>query len=186
MGKFVTKLTPTIRQELVEYLKRGHYKRSAAALVGIHRDTLEEWERRGAKAKEIISHPPLRDDYLDEETFEQAELDWKTLVRRERPYAELADATQQAYDYGEGWLMEQILEAADPATKKTYQKRWQAYMTILERSRRDRWSRRSITEYGNADGKPFEVSHSFDPSKLSLDELEQLKLLLDRARPDDQ
>lgn len=61
---------------------------------------------------------------------------------------------------------------------------WQAAAWRLERRYPDRYGRRQRVEHATPDGKAFPVSHTIDPSKLSDDELEALKRLLEAAQPD--
>jgi hypothetical protein len=63
---------------------------------------------------------------------------------------------------------------------------WQAAAWRLERRYPDRFGRRTRVDHATQDGKPFPVSHSIDPSKLTDDQLEALKLLLEQAQPDSQ
>ena len=180
------KLTDDTIDEICEYLRRGHLKRSACGLVGIHRDTLNEWEQRGRALADTRAHPPLRDDYPSDAAYRKARAAWSKQLRDGRLHLRVYDEIALAWDFGEGWLIEQVLAAAAGApVASSKAQRWQAYMTILERTRRDQWRRSSSVEHGTPDGKPFPVSHVFDPSKLSTDELEALKALLERARPDD-
>lgn len=49
-----TKLTPKITREIVELLMQGNYIETAAACVGISKDTLYNWLKKGARAKKGI------------------------------------------------------------------------------------------------------------------------------------
>jgi hypothetical protein len=182
MAAFKSKLTRAIATQICEHLRQGQYKKDAAALVGIHRDTLDYWERRGRAAREHAEHPPLRPDFTSEEAFLEARTEWRRLPRAEKIYADFSIQAELAYDFGAGWLVQQILDhAANPDVRNN---KWTAYMTILERSRRDHWGRGQRVEHSTPDGKPFPVSHAFDPSKLTDEELEVLQRLLERARPE--
>lgn len=46
-----TKLTKELQAEIVKYLKVGNYVEVAASIVGIHKDSLYEWLKRGAREK---------------------------------------------------------------------------------------------------------------------------------------
>lgn len=179
------KLTPARAKKIFDLLKRGHYTEAAVAYAGVHKDTFYGWIERGNEARALADQRPVAEQYQTAADHAAAVADWEAKLAAKQVYLDFLAGLEHAKSFGEAWLTEQVLEAADPASKQTYQKRWQAYMTILERTRRDRWSRRSAVEHGTADGKPFPVSHVFDPSKLSVDELEQLKLLLERAKPDE-
>lgn len=182
MAAFKSKLTKAIADQICEHLKQGLYKKDAAALVGIHRDTLDYWERRGRASREKAEHPPLRPDYGTDTDHEAAHLAWMREQRAEKVYRDFSIAAELAYDFGAGWLVQQILaHAANPDVRNN---KWTAYMTILERSRRDHWGRGQRVEHSTPDGKPFAVSHVFDPAKLTDDELDVLQRLLERARPE--
>lgn len=177
-----TKLTRPLTEAIFAMLRKGHYIESAAAKCGIHRDTLHRWRQLGAEARDLARHEPKRDDFATVAQHRKAVVAWNAERRRLRPYLEFLDGFELAHDFGEAWLVEQILDhAANPDVRNN---KWTAYMTILERSRRDRWGRRSSVEHGTADGKPLQISHTFDPAKLSDDELDTLQRLLERARPE--
>ena len=47
-----TKLTSELTEEIAQYLRAGNYIETTAALVGINRDSIYEWLKRGAKEQE--------------------------------------------------------------------------------------------------------------------------------------
>lgn len=49
-----TKLTPEVRDKLLTCLRAGTYLETAAAMAGIHRDTLHDWLKRGAENPRTI------------------------------------------------------------------------------------------------------------------------------------
>lgn len=149
------RLTAEIVDQISEHLRKGKPKRAAAAAVGIHRDTLNDWERAGrtaiAKASEGL-----------------------TLNAREQLLAESLPKLELAVDEGESWLVDQIIETAQRGKPQ-----WQAFATVLERTRPDVWQRKRVVEHSGG----FNVTHSFDPSKLSDAELDVLERLLEKAAP---
>lgn len=153
------KLTPALLERICWYLQRGHYKQDAAAMAGIHRDTLNTWEQRGRRAR------AERDEGVDPNPTEVV-------------YIGLVDAVEFSLDYGEGWLMEQALDAM----QNPRERRWQGYVTILERSRPDRWRRRASSEYAEKEKTPRQ---RLDVSKLSKAERAELRELLLKAQPDE-
>lgn len=177
-----SKLTVPIAEEICRHLRKGQYKKDAAALVGIHRDTLDYWERRGRTSREKAEHPPLRPDFTTDAAYREARAAWSREQRAEKVYRDFSIAAELAYDFGAGWLVQQIL--AHAADENVRNNKWTAYMTILERSRRDQWGRGQRVEHSTPDGKPFQVSHIFDPSKLTDEELDVLQRLLERAKPE--
>lgn len=53
-----SKLTPDIQVKIVEALKVGNYIETASALAGIHKSTVYDWLKRGAREKERIDNNP--------------------------------------------------------------------------------------------------------------------------------
>jgi transposase len=47
-----TKLTKAIQDEIVRQLRLGNYIETAAAIAGIHKSTLYDWLKRGARSDE--------------------------------------------------------------------------------------------------------------------------------------
>lgn len=162
-GRYLSKLTPALTEKLCEQLRRGHYVEPACAAVGIHRDTYHTWREQGLDAL------ALREE-------------GRPVPARQKPFLAFHDATEEARAYGEWWLVEQALEAAE-AKRPT----WTAYVTILERSRRERWRRPSateLTEQRAASGSRGQTP--LDLSKLSREERGQLRdLLLQMVSPPD-
>jgi hypothetical protein len=169
-----TKLTPQLAESIYVLLRRGHYMRAAAAYVGIGKTTLYRWLDEGAYGRGVADHPPLRDDFATPAQHKRAVVSWRANVAREKLLADFADGVELAQDYGEAWLLEQILaHAADPNARNT---KWTAYMTILERTRRERWRRPSAVD----SEKPAGAMPAIDFTRLSDDERGQLRGLLQR------
>lgn len=161
-----SKLTAALRDELARLLGRGHTINGACGLVGIHKSTYFDWIERGS--------------------IERMKLEKGTpLNHEERGYVLFADAVELARDHGEGWLFEQMLEAAEGSASDKHLKRWQAYMTALERSRPDRWRRRAAAEFMQERNAPPAML-TFDPEKLDTEELRQLQTLMAKAAPSEE
>lgn len=47
-----TKLTPEVELVILDAIEKGNYRATAAALAGVHRNTLLAWERWGEEGKE--------------------------------------------------------------------------------------------------------------------------------------
>lgn len=47
-----TSFTPEVGETIIAAITAGNYKATACAAAGIHRDTLNEWERRGSHGEE--------------------------------------------------------------------------------------------------------------------------------------
>lgn len=152
-----TVLTPELLGELCEQLAQGIPKKYAAAYVGITPRTIQNWESQGkhAAAKQ----------------GEGAEL-----TESEQAYLFAAEHIELARSYGVAWLVHQILDAA--GGEKTHLKKWQAYMTILERTHADDFRRRSSSEYVERDATP---AGRLDISALDTEERALLRMLLQKA-----
>lgn len=153
-------LTAKLRTDLCAHLKQGQPHHAAAALVGIHRDTLARWKRRGKAAR------ALADEGLD-------------VPKVEQPYLELLTDLEYAWDYGEGYLMDMALKAARGEIKG----RATDFVMLLERTRPEGWRRRSSSEYVDRDkSKPVP---KVDVAKLDREERAHLRALLQKARHDE-
>ncbi len=78
------KISPEIVAKIAKAIVAGAYKETASAIVDVHRDTLNEWLRRGAKEKERVK----RDT--------QKGLRGVRIRAPERLYVELSDAVEKA------------------------------------------------------------------------------------------
>lgn len=153
-------ITPQQREQLCDLLKRGHYLESACSYVGIRKERHYDWLERASIAR-------------------ADKLQGKKLTAAQQTFIEYADAVEIARSYGEAWLVEQLLHAAaDPKGKG----QWTAYMTVLERTRPDRWRRPPSMPQGPSSPATL----TFDPQKLSADELDALEALLIKAKPGEQ
>jgi hypothetical protein len=47
-----TSLTPELAKRILASIRAGNYKSTACQAAGIHRDTLNDWEHRGARGEE--------------------------------------------------------------------------------------------------------------------------------------
>lgn len=156
-----SRLTHALVDELCGYLRRGHYIHAACAYVGISRKSYYRWQEHGKDGRAI-------------------QTEGRTVPARLKPYLDFLDRTEIARDYGEAWLAEMTLKAA--ANPRDHG-RWQAYMTMLERSRPDRWARKLRDPRAADPGKPA-TPPLIDVSKLSNEELDALEELISKAQPD--
>lgn len=152
-------LTPALLNELCAHLRDGQPKKAAAALIGVHRATLHRWEQRGRDARAKIE-------------------EGHTVSATDQLYARLADEIELAWDYGEGWLMQQAVLAAKGEIKA----RATDFVMLLERTRPEQWRRRAASEFA----KPDVPKNRIDVSKLDRDERARLRELLQKARDDEQ
>jgi transposase len=131
-----TKLDADTSDRICSAIRGGNYIETAAAVAGIHRDTLYTWLKRGRTEEDGIH----RDFVL---------------------------AVDEALANAEKNALRTIEDASD--------EHWQAAAWRLERRFPERWGRKRLE---------ITFPKSFDPSKLSDDELQQVKLLLQKAQPE--
>ena len=111
-----TKLTTELTEEIAKYLRAGNYIETTAALVGINRDSIYEWLKRGAAEQErLMKNPRAR------------------IRKREQIFVEFSDTVKKAQAQSEAMLVGLIGKAA--------QKNWTAAAWRLERKYPDKWGR---------------------------------------------
>lgn len=151
-------LTAKTIEAICAELRKGKPKRAACAHVGIHRDTLNDWERKGRAAI------AKRSEGLK-------------LTARETLLAQALPKFELAVDEGESWLVDQIIETAQRGKPQ-----WQAFATVLERTRPDVWQRKRVVEHSGTVGH----AHTIDVAKLSDAELDLFERLLAKAAPSEE
>ena len=148
-----TKLTPEIQETIVNAVKLGNYIETAAALAGIHKSTLYDWMKRGAREAERLDKTPSAKPR-----------------KKELPYLEFSDALTRALAYAESRDVEMIDKAAIED--------WRASAWRLERRNSERWGKKDkVTadlSHSGKDGGPIETNSKFDLSNLSDEELQLL------------
>ena len=111
-----TKLTKELTEEVAKYLRAGNYIETTAALVGINRDSIYEWLKRGAAEQErLMKNPRAR------------------LRKREEIFVEFSDTVKKAQAQSEAMLVGLVGKAAE--------KNWTAAAWRLERKFPDKWGR---------------------------------------------
>lgn len=155
-----TKLTPELQDEIVKVIRAGNYIETAAAYVGLSKNTIYDWMKRGAREKQRIALEPR-----------------KKPSKKELPYLEFSDAIQKALAHSEVRDVAIIGKAAE--------ENWQAAAWRLERKFPDRWGRKDKTqiEHSGKDGGPIETSHTekLDLSSLTDKELADLENILRKS-----
>jgi predicted DNA-binding protein YlxM (UPF0122 family) len=111
-----TKLTKELIEEIAQYLRAGNYIETTAALVGIHRDSIYEWLKRGNAEIERVSKSNRA-----------------RIRKREEIFVEFTDTVKKAQAQAEAMLVGLIGQAA--------QKNWTAAAWRLERKYPDKWGR---------------------------------------------
>ena len=111
-----TKLTKELIDEIATYLRAGNYIETTAHLVGINRDTIYEWLKRGnAEIARISKSNRAR------------------VRKKEELFVEFTDTVKKAQAQSEAMLVAQIGKASE--------KNWTAAAWRLERKYPDRWGR---------------------------------------------
>ena len=111
-----TKLTKELIEEIATYLRAGNYIETTASLVGVHRDSIYEWLKRGnAEITRVSKSNRAR------------------IRKREEIFVEFTDTVKKAQAQAEAMLVAQIGKASE--------KHWQASAWRLERKYPDRWGR---------------------------------------------
>ncbi len=144
-----TKLTTELMNEIAQYLRAGNYIETTAALVGINRDSIYEWIKRGNRVREewdtkmLTAGENNNDSLAVVEEVEIVDL-----------YLEFSEAVKKARAEAEGANIRNIRRASDNGV-------WQASAWWLERSFPKKWGKRSSGEIGGENGEPikFEISY---------------------------
>jgi AcrR family transcriptional regulator len=122
-----TKLTPELRDRILDAVLEGNYLETAAQVAGINKTTLYRWLRK-AEDLEATALEHVTDDDLDD----GADL-WQHVDPADWVYLNFRHALKSAEAYAETELVRQTL---------TRGRGWQAAMTVLERRHPARWGRR--------------------------------------------
>lgn len=117
-----TKLTPELQEEICKIIRAGNYIETAAAYVGISKNTIYDWMRRGAREKERLKKNPRA-----------------KMKKSEAPFVEFSDSIEKALAYAEVRDVAIIGKAAET--------QWQAAAWRLERKFRDRWGRNDFKDH---------------------------------------
>lgn len=153
-----TKLTPEIQAVIVDAIRCGNYIETAAALAGIHKDTIYEWLRKGATAPEGDRYRDFTDAVY--EALAQSEAEAVTAIHEagmpheviksriiRKPLFE--DGKPILDDDGKPVLVTETIE------ETTVEHDWRALAWLLERRFSKRWGRREYLETAITE-KPIE------------------------------
>lgn len=116
-----TKISKSLIDEFARVIKAGNYIETAAAYVGISKNTVYDWLRRGAREKERLEKNPRAKP-----------------KKSEAPFVEFSDAVEKALAAAEIRDVMLIGKAAET--------QWQAAAWRLERKFPDRWGRKERLE----------------------------------------
>jgi transposase-like protein len=122
-----SKLTPELRDRILDAVLEGNYLETAAQVAGVGKTTLYRWLRRAADLEaSALEH------VTDEDLDAGADL-WQHVDPALWVYLDFRHALQSAEAYAETELVRQTMTRA---------RGWQAAMTVLERRHPSRWGRR--------------------------------------------
>ena len=116
-----TKISKSLIDEFARVVKAGNYIETAAAYVGISKNTVYDWLRRGAREKERLEKNPRAKP-----------------KKSEAPFVEFSDAVEKALAAAEIRDVMIIGKAAET--------QWQAAAWRLERKFPERWGRKERLE----------------------------------------
>lgn len=116
-----TKISKSLIDEFSRVIKAGNYIETAAAYVGISKNTVYDWLRRGAREKERLEKNPRA-----------------KLKKSEALFVEFSDAVEKALAAAEIRDVMLIGKAAET--------QWQAAAWRLERKFPERWGRKERLE----------------------------------------
>jgi hypothetical protein len=174
-----SKFTQPVRQRIIDAAAAGNYLETCAAYGGIHRDTLNEWLRRGEAIQATL---PGEDDRRVAAV--------EALSPIEREFSDFSDAIKEARARAEMRALLEITQAGRGRAGRTVRTDagetitiseqdpiWQANAWYLERSHPERWGRKVIQkEISGPGGKPIQVE---DVSSVSDEErLKRIQKLL--------
>jgi len=153
-----TKLNQRIQDTIVTAVRHGNYLETAAALAGVHRDTLYEWLRKGAAAPEgdcyrdfsdTLTRAMAESESLAIEAIRQAGEEHETIKTRTTVKPLLNNGRQLTDDDGNPVFIEETI------TETTVESDWRALAWLLERRFSKRWGRREYLE-ATVTEKPIE------------------------------
>jgi len=152
------KLTKAVQDIIVTAIRCGNYLETAAALAGVHRDTLYEWLRKGAAAPEgdcyrdfsdTLTRAMAESESLAIEAIRQAGEEHETIKTRTTVKPLLNNGRQLTDDDGNPVFIEETI------TETTVESDWRALAWLLERRFSKRWGRREYLE-ATVTEKPIE------------------------------
>ena len=129
-----TKLTPEVIAEFEKALASGCYVETAAAYVGVHRDSYYEWLRRGREEKNRVN----------------GGMNGRKVKQKEELYVEFSDTISRALASAEIRDIARIDLAGNED--------WRALAWKRERRNPDRWGRAERLEVSGPGGGPVAIT----------------------------
>lgn len=154
-GGFVSKISPEVIADIDSAIRGGGSLETAAGFAGVSPETFRTWLRDGRRCMDLPRPQP-----------EAVTLKVDLVEVVEKALADFKlSLTGGIFQHGRD--------------------SWQAWAWLAERRFPDEFGRRQRIEHGNADGEAFRIAPAmFDPSKLSDEELEQVRAILAKASPE--
>lgn len=152
------KVHVTAAERIIEALERGNYLETAAAMAGVHKDTVYEWLKVGAKA--WSSGLPL-----------------SRMRAHDRRCAEFSDGVAQAQAMAEGNDVERLHALANGEDAAVAAR---VLMWRLERRFAKRWGQKGSLEVTGADGGALTIDLADTARSLITDQLDRIAQSMDQ------
>lgn len=152
------KVHVTAAERVIEALERGNYLETAAAMAGVHKDTVYEWLKVGAKA-------------------------WSTglplsrMRAHDRRCAEFSDGVAQAQAMAEGNDVDRLHALANGEDASVAAR---VLMWRLERRFAKRWGQKGSLEVTGADGGALTIDLADTARSLITDQLDRIAESMDQ------
>lgn len=165
-----TKLTAEVQETIVTAIRQGNYLETAAALAGIHRDTLYSWIRKGVTSPEgnryrnfsdMLTRAMAESECIAVEAIRQA--------GEEHDVTRTRTTVKPLLDYGRPVLDEHgnPVLITEETTEHVREHDWRALSWLLERRFSRRWGRRDRIETTITEKPVAEMSDSEIDSELN-------------------
>ena len=165
-----TKLNQRIQDTIVTAVRHGNYLETAAALAGIHRDTLYEWLRKGAAAPEgdcyrnfsdTLTRAMAQSESVAVAAIHEAGMPHPVTRCRTARKPLFLDGRPVLDADGNQLYIEEIIE------ESTVETDWRALAWLLERRFPRRWGRRNYLEASVTEKPVDEMSEAEIDAELT-------------------
>lgn len=144
-----SKINPKIQAKICDAIRAGNYIETAAAHAGIHKSTLYDWMKRGAREKDRVEKAGGR----------------AKVKKAEADFVAFSDAVEKALADAE---VRDVMIIANAATTD-----WKAAAWRLERKFPDKWGRKEKVQ-AQVEHSGAITSNHVDLTQLSTEELKKL------------
>ncbi len=165
-----TKLTAEVQETIVTSIRQGNYLETAAALAGIHRDTLYSWIRKGVTSPEgnryrnfsdMLTRAMAQSEADAIEAIRQAGEEHETIKTRTTSKPLFQDGKPVLDDDGNQLYITETIE------ESTVEHDWRALAWLLERRFPRRWGHKEYLEASVTEKPVAEMSDSEIDSELN-------------------